>query len=194
MKTKEQMRFCAHCLTAGHYCFMATSVRWLYQTSCPDPSLFVSDLWKPMGKSLQVSTISLCFWMFSIPNWYISLHGSLIYIFKLYLFFPSPFVCCPPVLPLLCHRSKGSHVPFLFEGFLSLIRIQTKLSASWEICMQVKKQQFRTRHGRMDWFKIGKGVYRGCILSSCLYNCVQSTLWEMWAGWSTIMPRNRGKQ
>ena len=24
--------------------------------------------------------------------------------------------------------------------------------------MQVKKQHFRTRHGTMDWFKIGKGV------------------------------------
>ena len=28
----------------------------------------------------------------------------------------------------------------------------------------------RTRHGPMDWFKIGKGVYQGCILSSCLCN------------------------
>ena len=22
----------------------------------------------------------------------------------------------------------------------------------------------------MDWFKIGKGVYQGCIFSSCLFN------------------------
>ena len=22
----------------------------------------------------------------------------------------------------------------------------------------------------MDWFKIGKGVYQGCILSPCLFN------------------------
>ena len=28
----------------------------------------------------------------------------------------------------------------------------------------------RTRHGTMDWFQIGKGVYQGCILSSCLFN------------------------
>ena len=27
----------------------------------------------------------------------------------------------------------------------------------------------RTRHG-MDWFKIGKGVHQGCILSPCLFN------------------------
>ena len=28
----------------------------------------------------------------------------------------------------------------------------------------------RTRHGTMDWFKIGKGVHQGCILSPCLFN------------------------
>ena len=28
----------------------------------------------------------------------------------------------------------------------------------------------RTRYGTMDWFKIGKGVYQGCILSPCLFN------------------------
>ena len=28
----------------------------------------------------------------------------------------------------------------------------------------------RTKHGTMDWLKIGKGVYQGCILSPCLLN------------------------
>ena len=28
----------------------------------------------------------------------------------------------------------------------------------------------RTGHGTMDWFKIGKGVCQGCILSPCLFN------------------------
>ena len=28
----------------------------------------------------------------------------------------------------------------------------------------------RTRHGTTDWFQFGKGVYQGCILSSCLFN------------------------
>ena len=27
-----------------------------------------------------------------------------------------------------------------------------------------------TRHGTIDWFKIGKGVCQGCILSPCLFN------------------------
>ena len=28
----------------------------------------------------------------------------------------------------------------------------------------------RTRHEKMDWFKIGKGVCQGCTLSPCLFN------------------------
>ena len=28
----------------------------------------------------------------------------------------------------------------------------------------------KTRHGTMDWLKIGKGVHQGCILSPCLLN------------------------
>ena len=28
----------------------------------------------------------------------------------------------------------------------------------------------RTGHGTMDWFKTGKGVHQGCILSPCLFN------------------------
>ena len=28
----------------------------------------------------------------------------------------------------------------------------------------------RTGHGTTDWFKIGKGVWQGCILSPCLFN------------------------
>ena len=28
----------------------------------------------------------------------------------------------------------------------------------------------RTRHGSADWFKIGKGVRQGCVLSLCLFN------------------------
>ena len=44
----------------------------------------------------------------------------------------------------------------------------------------------RTRHGTMDCFQIGKGVYQGCILSPCLFNLyaylTYFTLYEM-PGW-----------
>ena len=46
---------------------------------------------------------------------------------------------------------------------------QTTWPASWEICMQVRKQ-VRTGHGTTDWFQIRKGVHQGCILSPCLFN------------------------
>ena len=55
--------------------------------------------------------------------------------------------------------------------FLKRWDYQTTLPASWEICMQVKKQQLELdRTGTTDWFKIGKGVHQCCTLSPCLFN------------------------
>ena len=34
---------------------------------------------------------------------------------------------------------------------------------------------FRTGRGTTDRFQIGKGVHQGCILSPCLFNCMQTT-------------------
>ena len=33
-----------------------------------------------------------------------------------------------------------------------------------------QETRVRTRHGTTDWFKIGQGVYQGCIVSACLFN------------------------
>ena len=33
-----------------------------------------------------------------------------------------------------------------------------------------QKATFRTGHGTIDWFQIGKGVCQGCIFSPCLFN------------------------
>ena len=33
-----------------------------------------------------------------------------------------------------------------------------------------QKATVRTGYGTTDWFQIGKGVHRGCILSACLFN------------------------
>ena len=42
---------------------------------------------------------------------------------------------------------------------------QTTLPASWEMCMQVKKQQLE-----LDMSQIRKGIRQSCILSPCLFN------------------------
>ena len=36
--------------------------------------------------------------------------------------------------------------------------------------MQGQEATVTTGHGTMDWFKIGKGIHQGCILSPCLFN------------------------
>ena len=46
---------------------------------------------------------------------------------------------------------------------------QTTWLASWEIRTQVSKQQLETDIEKTDW-QIGKGVWQGYILSSCLFN------------------------
>ena len=43
--------------------------------------------------------------------------------------------------------------------------------------------QVTTGHGTTDWFQIGKGVHRGCILSSCLFNLYAEHIsTKGWAG------------
>ena len=45
--------------------------------------------------------------------------------------------------------------------------------------MQVKKQQLEPDIEQMNWFKIGKGVRQGCILSACLFNVyAQYIMWN----------------
>ena len=43
----------------------------------------------------------------------------------------------------------------------------------------------RTLHWTADWFKIGKTVYQGCILSPCLFNLYAEYICKYQAGWST---------
>ena len=47
---------------------------------------------------------------------------------------------------------------------------QTTWPASWEICIQVKKQQLELDMEQQTGPNNGKGVRQGCILSSCLFN------------------------
>ena len=57
-----------------------------------------------------------------------------------------------------------------YEKFLEKWKYQTTLPASWETCMQVKKQQLETDLEQWTGSKLGKGVCQGCILSPCLFN------------------------
>ena len=55
--------------------------------------------------------------------------------------------------------------------FLKRWEYQTSLPASWETCVQVRKQHLEPWTGRtMDRFQIGKEVHQGCVLSPCFFN------------------------
>ena len=42
-----------------------------------------------------------------------------------------------------------------------------------------QEETVRTGHGTTDWFKIGKGVCQGCMLSPCLFNlCAKNIMWN----------------
>ena len=62
--------------------------------------------------------------------------------------------------------------------FIKRLEYETAWLASWEICMQVKKQQLELDMEQQTGFPIRKGVCQGCILSPCLVNLLQSTSWE----------------
>ena len=47
---------------------------------------------------------------------------------------------------------------------------QTTWSASWEICVQVKKQWLELDMEQENRFPIGKGVRQGCVMLPCLFN------------------------
>ena len=47
-----------------------------------------------------------------------------------------------------------------------------------------QEETSRTRYGTMDWFKIGKGVQDGYILTPCLFKCLCRVRHaKCWAGW-----------
>ena len=48
----------------------------------------------------------------------------------------------------------------------------------------------RTGHGIIDWFKIGKGVRQGCILSHCLFNIYAKYMMQM-PGWMNLKLESR---
>ena len=50
--------------------------------------------------------------------------------------------------------------------------IPDHLTCLWRNLYAGQEATFRTGHGTMDWFQIGKGVRQGCILLPCLFNLI----------------------
>ena len=53
---------------------------------------------------------------------------------------------------------------------LQEMEIQDRLTCLLRNLYAGQEATVKTRHGTTDWFQIGKGVHRGCILSPCLFN------------------------
>ena len=68
------------------------------------------------------------------------------------------------------------------------IRIPDHLTCLLRNLYAGQEATVRSGHGTSDWFQIGKGVYRGCILSPCLlnlyanYSMINAELDEVQAG------------
>ena len=59
---------------------------------------------------------------------------------------------------------------------------QTTWSASWEICMQVKKQQLEPDMEQQTGYKAGKEYIKAVYCHPAYLTSMQSTSWEM-LGW-----------
>ena len=64
--------------------------------------------------------------------------------------------------------------------FLKRWEYQTILPASWEICIQVKKQQ-RTSHETTDWFPNWENSMSRLYIVTCLFNLyAEYIMWNAW--------------
>ena len=59
------------------------------------------------------------------------------------------------------------------------MRIPEYLTCNLRNLYAGQEAKIRTLYGTTDWFKIGKGVWQGCILSLCLFNLyVEYIMWN----------------
>ena len=76
---------------------------------------------------------------------------------------------------------------------LEAIRIPDLLTCLRRTLCAGQEATVRTGHGTTDWFKIGKGVHQGCILSPCSFNlCAEFQLSSVSQScWTLCDPMNR---
>ena len=69
---------------------------------------------------------------------------------------------------------------------------QTTWPASWEICMQVRKQQLELDMEQQTSYKKEKEYIKAVYCHPAYLTYMQSTSWEMpgWTGWSTSCNQN----
>ena len=73
------------------------------------------------------------------------------------------------------------------EKFLKRWEYQTTWPASWEICMQVKKQQLELDVEQQTGSKLGKDYVKAVYCHPAYLTYMQSTSWEM-PGWMKHKP------
>ena len=90
-------------------------------------------------------------------------------------------------LPTSIGSSKGQESSRKTFALMTMPKPLTVwITTNWKICKEMgipdhptcllrnlyadQKATVRTGHGTTGWFQIKKGVYQGCILSSCLFN------------------------
>ena len=66
-----------------------------------------------------------------------------------------------------------------YGKFLKGWEYQTTLPASWETCMQVKKQQLEPDMEQWTDFKLGKEYVKNVSCHPAYSTCMQGTLWKM---------------
>ena len=72
--------------------------------------------------------------------------------------------------PLFSTPSPAFIICRLFDDGYFDWEYQTTLSASWETCMQVKKQQLQLDMEQWTGSKLGKKYVKAIILPPCLFN------------------------
>ena len=70
-------------------------------------------------------------------------------------------------------------------GSYDIWEYQTTWPASWEICMQVRKQQLELDMEQQTGFKQEKEYVKGVYCHPAYLTSMQSTSWEMLGGLST---------